>query len=73
MQNPDTGQFAISDYDKQIADHLARNKGLNIAQLAFYFDEVVEVKGGRFKIVAMGKNFMRLQGVPLDTPLGRKE
>lgn len=33
----------------------------------FTVGELLEIRGGKFRIVALGKNYMRLRGVPWST------
>jgi len=61
MQNPDNGEMTL------FADEIkALQEATRFVPVAAVFSigEVVEVKEGKFKIVAIGKRFMRLESLP---------
>ena len=61
MQDPNTGDIhALTPTPAK----LIREDGGKAATLVFNTGEEVNLKGGRFRIVSIGKRFMRLEGLP---------
>jgi hypothetical protein len=61
MQNPTTGEMERASSLEE-----ARQKARKFTPPAAVFSigEVVEVKGGRFRVAAIGKRFIRLESLP---------
>ena len=67
MQRPDTGELVQArnpDHLRQLVDEYAAEHPGEPPPATFSVGEIVEVKGGRFRIVSMGRKFLRLQSLP---------
>jgi len=70
MQQPDGTMKRLSAHDAEVLKEFMADKMTPEERTLtplFQVGELLEIRGGKFRIVALGTKYMRLQGVPWST------
>lgn len=66
MHVQETGRFAPADTEEQLGKLVreAQTKDPQDPGITFRVGEILQIKGGRFRVESIGRRFLRLRGLP---------